>query len=81
MKALCAGKQRDNRAEIAEQAVVVRREFVLIEKGFVAGPWFMGARLSAADIAIYPFLKSLFRAAAKPEAEPMDLGLLPMQTH
>jgi glutathione S-transferase len=46
-----------------------------------AGPWLLGNQLSAADLAIYPFLKSLFRAAAKPEAVTLDLQLLPIEHH
>ena len=41
--------------------------------------WFGGEAVGAADIAIYPFIKSLLRAAAKDEARHLNLGLLPME--
>jgi glutathione S-transferase len=37
-----------------------------------------GAELTAADLVVYPFLKSLFRAAVRPEAASHALGLLPL---
>jgi len=81
VKAIYAGRTEVDRAEIAEHSRAVRQELVRIEKVIGTGPWFMGDWLSAADIAIYPFLKSLFRAAAKPEAQPLDLQLLSRENH
>lgn len=39
--------------------------------------WLAGDDLSAADIAVYPFVELLLRAAGKDAAAPLDLRLLP----
>ena len=43
--------------------------------------WLVGVGLSAADIAVYPFIEILLRAAGKDNAQPLDLGLLPLSKH
>ena len=39
--------------------------------------WLAFGRLSAADLAVYPFVEVLLRAAGKESAKPFDLGLVP----
>jgi glutathione S-transferase len=43
------------------------------------GPWLVAPALSAADIVLYPAVKSLLRAAGKPAAERFGAGLLPFE--
>jgi glutathione S-transferase len=77
VKSPYAGEAQERFTEISEYVVKVHTELARIEVGVGQGPWFKGDRLTAVDVAIYPFLKSLFRAVAKPEAQPLDLHLLP----
>jgi glutathione S-transferase len=77
VKSFYAGKAEERRAEIASVAAIVRDELDRIDCVIGNGPWVIGEQLTAADLVIYPFLKSLFRAAARPEAQSHELGLLP----
>lgn len=77
VKTFYAGKAEQRRAEIASDAAVVREELDRIDRVIGNDPWVIGEQLTAADLVIYPFLKSLFRAAARPEAHSHDLQLLP----
>ena len=45
------------------------------------GDWLVAGRLSAADVAIYPVVEAMLRAAGKDAAAPLDLGLLPFGAH
>ena len=45
------------------------------------GPWLVTPALSAADIVLYPAVKSLLRAAGKPAAERFGADLLPFDQH
>lgn len=40
--------------------------------------WLAVERLSAADLAVYPFIEALLRAAGKEAVRPMGLGFLPL---
>jgi glutathione S-transferase len=80
VKTLYAGAQETRRAEIADHLVRVHSELARIEGVIGTSLWFVGGQISAADIAVYPFLKSLFRSAAKPEAKALHLDLLPIAT-
>ena len=60
----------------------VRAELSTFEAALGRSPWLAGDTLSAADIAVYPSIEVLLRAAGKPEAQPLDLRLLPLEkTH
>jgi glutathione S-transferase len=77
VKTFYAGESQQRRAEIARDAAVVQEELDRIDCVIGNGPWVVGKQLTAADLVIYPFLKSLFRAAARPEAQSHELGILP----
>ena len=77
VKSFYAGKAEQRRAEIASDAAVVREELDRIDCVIGNHPWVSGEQLTAADLVMYPFLKSLFRAAARPEAQSHNLQLLP----
>lgn len=68
-----AEKADDIRAAAADAHAEIER----LETNLHLSPWFGGEAICAADIAIYPFIKSVLRAASK-EAAPLDLGFLPI---
>ena len=72
------GKVAEQRDDIRAAVPRVHAELAQLEDQLGA-PWLVGEAISAADIAIYPFLKSLLRAAGKEAAAPLDLGLLPFE--
>lgn len=70
------------RVQVDAAGDAVRRELSTLEGRLNGQPWLAGDALSAADIAIYPFVEGLLRAAGKPAAEPANLRVLPLeQTH
>lgn len=68
-------KADDIRAALPE----VRGELERLEEAAAHSRWLAGSEPGAADAAVYPFLKLLLRAAAKPEAAAFDLALLPFE--
>jgi glutathione S-transferase len=69
----------DERALAMRAAVTtLQKELRAIELILAKAEWLVAGRLSAADIAIYPFIELLLRAAGKPAAQPFDLKLLPL---
>jgi glutathione S-transferase len=74
-----SGKIAENRDDIRAAVPRVHAELALLEGNLGAAPWLGGDALCAADLAIYPFIKSLLRAAGKEAATPLDLGLLPFE--
>ena len=53
-------------------------EFGRMEEAVSARGWLAVERLSAADLAVYPFVEALLRAAGKEAVRPMGLGFLPL---
>ena len=49
-----------------------------MERIVSARGWLAAERLSAADLAVYPFVEVLLRAAGKEAVRPMGLGFLPL---
>jgi len=71
-----------HRAQIDAALGDVLRELATLEARLENHPWLAGDTLSAADIAIYPFVEGLLRAAGKPAAAPLDLSYVPLEgTH
>jgi glutathione S-transferase len=68
-------KSADIRAAISE----VHGELEKLEEAAAHSRWLAGNESGAADSAVYPFLKVLLRAAAKPEAAAFNLALLPFE--
>ncbi len=59
---------------------LVHEELARLEAGLADGGWMAGASVTAvtaADVALYPFIEIMLRAAGKDEAKEFDLGLLP----
>jgi glutathione S-transferase len=63
--------------EIRAAAVTVHDELAQLEAAVAKSPWLAGAEISASDIAVFPWIQSLLRAAAKEAAKPFNLGFLP----
>jgi glutathione S-transferase len=71
------GKGLDKTDEIQATAAVIRQELQTIEAALVNSNWLVGTRTSAADIALFPLIQTLVRAAGKEAAKPFSLGFLP----
>jgi glutathione S-transferase len=78
VRPLFFGKGLDNVNEIQTAAEVIRRELKIIDERLADSKWLVGAEISAADIAIFPAVQLLLRAAGKEAARPLDLGLIPL---
>lgn len=68
----------DKTSEIREAALGVHEELARLEATLGKDPWLAGGRLSAADLGVFPTIQLLLRAAGKPIAEPLNLGLAPL---
>lgn len=73
------GKSKEKADDIRAAAAEVHPELARLEEALGRSTWLGSAAVSAADIAIYPFIKALLCAAAKEEAKPFALGLLPLE--
>jgi glutathione S-transferase len=70
-----AAKAEDIRsAARAAHAELARLDAAIRRQGWIAAPAF-----SAADVAVFPIVEVLARAAAKPDAKPLALDLLPLE--
>ncbi len=64
--------------QIGKAVEEARAELRGMEDALARRRWLAGDQLSAADIAVYPFVELLLRAAGKDAAQPLDLRLLPL---
>jgi glutathione S-transferase len=65
------------REAIEAKAKEVHAELQGYEARLTARDWLVGSAISAADIVVFPQLMGLLRAATRPAAEGLALGLLP----
>lgn len=72
------GKGLDQVEQIQEAAESVRRELKSIDARLQQSKWLVGGEISAADIAVFPLIQLLLRAASKEAAAPFHLGLIPL---
>jgi glutathione S-transferase len=75
---LYAGRAHEKADEVRGAIPPIKEELARLESLLGAREWLAGRALSAADLAAFPQLKSLERAASKPQAPDFDLGLLPI---
>jgi glutathione S-transferase len=72
------GKGLDQVDAIQQAARSVRHELATIDARLEQSTWLVGGQISAADIAVFPLIQLLLRAASKEAARPFDLGLIPL---
>jgi glutathione S-transferase len=68
----------ENADDIRAAVDDVHGELGGLEERLGHGAWLAGTAVSAADVAYYVSLQQVLRAAGKPAAEPLSLGLLPL---
>jgi glutathione S-transferase len=71
------GTVEDNLDDIAAAVPEVHEELGIMERRLGSDDWLALGRLTAADLAVYPQVEILLRAAGKKAAKPLGLGLLP----
>jgi glutathione S-transferase len=72
------GRGLEKTDEIQSAAATIRRELERINAALSDSDWIGGPQISAADIALFPFIQTLLRAASKEAAKPLDLGFSPL---
>jgi glutathione S-transferase len=72
------GKGLDETDKIQEAAHIVRQELKRIDGELSGSTWLVGKQISAADIALFPLIQTILRAAGKDAAKPLKLELLPL---
>ena len=76
-EAIFFGDAEKMRDDIREAAGEAKAELATMEHRLKTAAWLATDTLSAADIAVYPIVEMLLRAAAKDAAKPLEFGLLP----
>jgi len=74
------GKAAERAADIRESIPKAHAELERQEAALGNAAWFGKDAIGAADVALYPFVKSLLRAAGKEGAAEFELGLLPFES-
>jgi glutathione S-transferase len=64
--------------EIQSAAATIRQELERINAALSHSVCIVGSQISAADIALFPFIQTLLRAASKDAAKPLNLGFSPL---
>lgn len=72
------GQAAAKEAQVRAVLPLIEGELDRLERTLAGSPWLAGATLSAADLSVYPFVRSLLRAAEKPDAARFEVGFVPM---
>jgi glutathione S-transferase len=72
------GKGLERTDEIQAAAAEIREELKRADTALADSQWLVGSQVSAADIALFPLIQLILRAASKDAAKPLNLGLLPL---
>ncbi len=72
------GKGLEKTDEIQAAAATIREELTRVDTALSHSDWLVGSQISAADIALFPLIQLLLRAASKDAAKPLKLDLLPL---
>jgi glutathione S-transferase len=75
------GTSKARSDEIRAAIPNARRELATLEQALAKGQWLVDDSLTGADLGIYPFVKSLERAASKEGADTFDLQMRPIADH
>jgi glutathione S-transferase len=72
------GRAVEDAAKIRDVVPTLRAELARLDATLRDRTWLAGSRVSAADVALYPIIKSVERASGKPGAAAFGLGFLPV---
>ena len=72
------GKGLDKVDEIEQAAQAIRHELNLLNEQLTNRNWLVTEGISAADIAVFPVIQLVLRAASKEAAQPFNLGIAPL---
>ena len=67
--------------QIDSAAAKVHDELVVLNERLSASEWLAGAKVSAADLIVFPVLMQLTRAAGQENAAALDLAITPLDAH
>jgi len=81
VRPLFFGKGLDKVDEIQQAAGTIRHELEILDRRLASANWLVGKSISAADIAIFPLIQLILRAAGKEAAKPFNLAWLPLVTY
>jgi len=73
------GESDQKEASVRAALAPIHQELARWEERLGSAPWVALPAISAADIMLYPMVKSLLRAAGKPAAAKFQPGLLPLE--
>ena len=72
------GKGLDKVEEIQQAGQTIRNELETLDTHLARAVWLVGGQISAADIAAFPLIQLILRAAAKEAAQPFNLQWFPL---
>jgi glutathione S-transferase len=72
------GRGLDETDKIQDAAQTIRQEMKRIDGELSDSEWLVGRKISAADIALFPVIQMIVRAAGKDTAKLLNLQLLPL---
>lgn len=75
------GNGLDKVDEIQQAAQAIRNEFATLNDRLSKTSWLVGDQLSAADIAVFPLIQLVLRAAGKEAAQPFNFGFAPLRQY
>jgi len=78
VRPLFFAKGLDKVDEINQAAEIIRQELKALDARLATRNWLVGETISAADIAIFPLIQLILRAAGKDAAQPFALKWLPL---
>lgn len=78
VRPLFFGKGLDKVDDIQQAAQAIRTELKTLDARLSTRNWLVGAAISAADIAIFPMIQLILRAAGKEAARPFNFQWLPL---
>ena len=78
VRPLFFAKGLDKVDEINQAAEIIRQELKALDARLATRNWLVGETISAADIAIFPLIQLVLRAASKDAAQPFALKWLPL---
>jgi glutathione S-transferase len=72
------GRSVAEETQVRAAVPTIQAELARLETALTGRPWLAAPQLSAADLTVYPMVRSLLRAAEKPEAARFEHDFLPM---